>query len=56
MKHNLRGRETGHNTVSTPLAAGVSFTARVMLDPAVDAVLMSAPTVVVAINVRQLRM
>ena len=43
---------TGYNVVAIPLAAGVLYTWGVILSPAVGAVLMSASTVIVAINAR----
>ncbi|KAF5082962.1 Copper-exporting P-type ATPase B [anaerobic digester metagenome] len=46
---------TGYNTVAIPLAAGVLIGAGILLTPAVGAVLMSASTVIVAINARLLR-
>ena len=44
----------GYNVFAIPLAAGVLYSAGVLLSPAVGAVLMSASTVVVAINARLL--
>jgi len=46
---------TGYNVVAIPLAAGVLIGAGILLTPAVGAVLMSASTVIVAINARLLR-
>jgi len=46
---------TGYNTVAIPLAAGVMYSAGVVLTPAVGAVLMSLSTIVVAINAQLLR-
>jgi Cu2+-exporting ATPase len=46
---------TGYNIIALPLAAGVLYSAGIMLSPAVGAVLMSVSTVVVAINARMLR-
>lgn len=46
---------TGYNVVAIPLAAGVLFTAGILISPAVGAILMSASTVVVAINAQFLR-
>jgi Cu2+-exporting ATPase len=46
---------TGYNAVAIPLAAGVLYGYGVLLGPAVGAVLMSASTVIVAINARLLR-
>ena len=43
---------SGYNIVAIPLAAGVFAWAGIVLSPAVGAVLMSASTVVVAINAR----
>ncbi|MFG3702777.1 heavy metal translocating P-type ATPase, partial [Micromonospora sp. NPDC047620] len=45
----------GYNVVAIPLAAGVLAWAGVALSPAVAAVLMSASTVVVAVNAQLLR-
>ena len=47
---------TGYNVIAIPLAAGVLYTWGVILSPAVGAVLMSANTVIIAINARLLRM
>jgi len=46
---------TGYNVVAIPLAAGVLYTAGILISPAVGAILMSASTVVVAINAQLLR-
>jgi Cu2+-exporting ATPase len=46
---------TGYNLIAIPLAAGVLAGAGVLLSPAAGAVLMSASTVIVAINARLLR-
>jgi Cu2+-exporting ATPase len=46
---------TGYNIVAVPLAAGVLASAGVVLSPAVAAVLMSASTIVVALNAQLLR-
>ncbi len=54
MIQNL-GWATGYNLVALPLAAGILYNVGVMLSPAVAAVLMSASTVVVAINASMLR-
>jgi Cu2+-exporting ATPase len=45
---------TGYNTVAIPLAAGVAAAWGLLLTPAVGAVLMSASTVIVAINAQLL--
>jgi Cu2+-exporting ATPase len=45
----------GYNVVAIPLAAGVFAWAGVTLDPAVGAILMSASTIVVALNAQLLR-
>ena len=47
---------TGYNAVAIPLAAGVLFNQGVLLSPALGAVLMSASTVIVAINARLLKL
>jgi Cu2+-exporting ATPase len=41
---------TGYNAIALPLAAGVLYKFGVLLNPAVGAVLMSASTIIVAIN------
>ncbi|MFP4516011.1 MAG: copper-translocating P-type ATPase [Desulfovibrionales bacterium] len=46
---------TGYNVVAIPLAAGVLWWAGIVLNPAVGALLMSASTVIVAINARFLK-
>jgi Cu2+-exporting ATPase len=46
---------SGYNIVAIPLAAGVLAWAGIVLSPAVGAVLMSASTVVVAVNARFLK-
>ena len=46
---------TGYNVVAIPLAAGAFAWAGIVLGPAVAAVLMSASTVIVAINAQLLR-
>jgi Cu2+-exporting ATPase len=45
----------GYNIVAIPLAAGVLASRGILLSPAIGAVLMSASTVVVAINAQLLR-
>jgi Cu2+-exporting ATPase len=47
-------RATGYNAVALPLAAGVLYSMGLLLSPALGAVMMSASTVVVAINARLL--
>ena len=47
---------TGYNVVAIPLAAGAIYAWGVLLTPALGAVLMSASTVIVAINARLLRL
>lgn len=46
---------TGYNAIALPLAAGVLVGVGFVLSPAAGAVLMSASTVVVAINAMTLR-
>jgi Cu2+-exporting ATPase len=46
---------TGYNLISVPLAAGVLSSAGIVLAPAVGAILMSASTIVVALNAQLLR-
>ncbi|XKH59123.1 heavy metal translocating P-type ATPase [Halomonas sediminis] len=45
----------GYNIIAIPLAAGVLFWMGILLSPAVGAILMSASTVIVAINAQLLR-
>jgi len=47
---------TGYNVIAIPLAAGALYAWGVLLTPAMGAVLMSASTVIVAINARLLRL
>ncbi|BAI61380.1 copper-transporting P-type ATPase [Methanocella paludicola SANAE] len=47
---------TGYNAFAIPLAAGALYAYGILLSPAVGALLMSASTVIVAINARLLRM
>ncbi|MCL5735352.1 MAG: cadmium-translocating P-type ATPase [Actinobacteria bacterium] len=54
MVQNL-GWATGYNLIAVPLAAGVAASAGIVLSPAVGAALMSASTIIVAINARLLR-
>jgi hypothetical protein len=49
------GWATGYNLVAVPLAAGVLAWAGLTLAPAVGAILMSASTIVVALNAQLLR-
>ena len=46
---------TGYNVIALPLAAGVAFPLGLLLSPAVGALLMSASTVIVAINAMLMR-
>lgn len=46
---------TGYNVVAIPLAAGVLYSAGIVLDPAIGAVLMSLSTIIVAINAKLLK-
>jgi len=54
MKQNLLWA-TGYNAFAIPLAAGVLYSAGILLSPAIGAILMSLSTVIVAINARLLR-
>ena len=47
---------TGYNALAIPLAAGVLYSHGIMLSPAAGAILMSASTVIVAVNARMLKM
>ena len=46
---------TGYNLVAIPLAAGVAYSAGILLDPAIGAALMALSTIIVAVNARFLR-
>jgi Cu2+-exporting ATPase len=46
---------TGYNVVAIPLAAGVLYSAGILINPALGALLMSLSTVVVAINAQLLK-
>jgi len=46
---------TGYNTFAIPFAAGVLIGYGILLTPAMGAVLMSASTVIVAVNAKLLR-
>jgi len=46
---------TGYNIIAIPLAAGVLYSAGIVLSPALGAVLMSASTVIFAINAKMLK-
>jgi len=46
---------TGYNVIAIPLAAGVLAPRGVLLQPAAGAILMSASTVIVALNAQLLR-
>ena len=52
-RNNL-GWATGYNVVAIPLAAGVAAGAGIVLSPAVGVILMSASTVIVAVNAQLL--
>ena len=54
MLQNL-GWATGYNVIAIPLAAGVGVAAGILLSPAVGAILMSASTVIVAVNAMSMR-
>jgi len=47
---------TGYNAIAIPLAAGILYGYGILLSPAIGAILMSASTVIVAVNARLLRM
>ncbi len=46
---------TGYNIIAIPLAAGVLYSAGIVLSPAMGAVLMSLSTVIVAVNAKMLK-
>jgi Cu2+-exporting ATPase len=54
MLQNL-GWATGYNLVAVPVAAGALAWAGITLAPAVGAILMSASTIIVALNAQLLR-
>jgi len=54
MLQNL-GWATGYNALAIPLAAGILYSQGILLSPAIGALLMSASTVIVAVNARMLR-
>jgi Cu2+-exporting ATPase len=47
---------TGYNVIAIPLAAGVLYSAGILLSPAAGAALMALSTVIVAVNARFLRL
>jgi P-type Cu2+ transporter len=47
---------TGYNALAIPLAAGILYGYGIFLSPAIGAILMSASTVIVAINARLLKL
>lgn len=47
---------TGYNVIAIPLAAGALYAWGVLMSPAVGALLMSASTVIVAVNARMLKL
>ena len=47
---------TGYNAIAIPLAAGILYSYGILLSPAIGAILMSASTVIVAINAKLLKM
>ncbi len=53
MKQNLFWA-TGYNVIAIPLAAGILYNQGILISPAVGAALMSASTVIVAINAKLL--
>lgn len=46
---------TGYNAIALPLAAGVGYSAGILLSPAIGALFMSLSTVIVAVNAMLLR-
>lgn len=46
---------TGYNAFAIPLAAGVLYSAGIILNPAIGALLMSISTIIVAINAKMLK-
>jgi Cu2+-exporting ATPase len=47
---------TGYNAFAIPLAAGILYGYGILLSPAAGAILMSASTVIVAVNAKLLKM
>ena len=47
---------TGYNALAIPLAAGILYSYGILLSPAAGAILMSASTVIVAVNAKLLKM
>jgi hypothetical protein len=47
---------TGYNIVALPLAAGILYSWKILLTPAMGAVFMSVSTVIVAVNAGMLRL
>jgi Cu2+-exporting ATPase len=47
---------SGYNALAIHLAAGILYSYGILLSPAIGAILMSASTVIVAINARLLKM
>jgi Cu2+-exporting ATPase len=54
MKQNLFWA-TGYNVIAIPLAAGILYNQGIIISPAIGAALMSASTVIVAVNAKLLR-
>jgi Cu2+-exporting ATPase len=54
MKQNLFWA-TGYNVIAIPLAAGILYNQGIIISPAIGAALMSASTVIVAINAKLLK-
>jgi Cu2+-exporting ATPase len=54
MLQNL-GWAAGYNLISIPLAAGVLAPIGIVVNPAIGALLMSASTIIVALNAQLLR-
>jgi Cu2+-exporting ATPase len=46
---------TGYNAVAIPMAAGITFGTGFVVTPAIGALMMSASTIIVAINAQLLR-
>jgi Cu2+-exporting ATPase len=46
---------TGYNVIAIPLAAGILYNQDILISPAIGAALMSASTVIVAINAKLLK-
>jgi Cu2+-exporting ATPase len=47
---------SGYNIIAIPLAAGILYSAGIVISPALGAVLMSLSTVIVAVNAKLIKL